>query len=147
MPGLYSYFWHINSFESHLGKKETHMSYLASVITVSVFLELLWKSSLLVCSKLNIFRCPQVNQFDLVDCYLSVPPYSYHYIQLYICIMETWPFEVHQCHSHLWDCFYCVIDYFRIMFNYPLEIFIIAFSATCVSIIALVAETILFSDS
>ena len=54
--------------------------------------------------------------------------------------METCPIEVHQCHSYILHCFYCVMESCSSIFNYPLEVFIIAFSATCVSIIALVAE-------
>ena len=41
------------------------MFYVASVITVSVFSELLWKSTLLVRYKLNRFRPPWVNQVDI----------------------------------------------------------------------------------
>ena len=40
------------------------MFYVANVITLSVFSELLWKPTLLVCYKLNRFQPPQVNQFD-----------------------------------------------------------------------------------
>ena len=39
------------------------MFYVANVIKFSVFLVLLWKSNLIVCYKLNIFRPPRVNQF------------------------------------------------------------------------------------
>ena len=45
--------------------KETHMFYVANVITFSVFLDLLWKFTLLVRYRLNIFRPPRVNQFDI----------------------------------------------------------------------------------
>ena len=41
------------------------MSYVANVITVSVLLDLLYKSTLLVHYKLNVFRPPRVNQFDI----------------------------------------------------------------------------------
>ena len=42
------------------------MFYIASVITFGIFLELPWKSTLLVFCKLNIFWHPQVNQFDII---------------------------------------------------------------------------------
>ena len=41
------------------------MLYVAIVITFSVFLGLLWNYSSLVYYKLNIFRPPRVNQFDI----------------------------------------------------------------------------------
>ena len=41
------------------------MFYVDSVITFSVFLELLYKSTLLIRYKLNSFRPPQVDQFDI----------------------------------------------------------------------------------
>ena len=41
------------------------MFYVANVITLSVVLELLWKFTLLVRYKLNIFRPPRVNQFGI----------------------------------------------------------------------------------
>ena len=41
------------------------MFYIASVITFSLFLELRWKSTLLVHYKLNRFRILQVDQFDI----------------------------------------------------------------------------------
>ena len=65
IPGLYNYWLRITSFESHLGKKETHMFYVANIITFRSFSELLWKFTLLACYKLIIFRPPQVNQFDI----------------------------------------------------------------------------------
>ena len=46
-------------------KNETHMFYVANVITLSVVLELLLKFTLLVRYRLNIFRPPWVNQFDI----------------------------------------------------------------------------------
>ena len=48
-----------------MGRKETHMFYVANIITFSVFLELLWKFTLLVRNKLNILRPPRVNQVDI----------------------------------------------------------------------------------
>ena len=44
-------------------KKETRMFYIANTIKLSVVLDLLWKFTLIVCYKLNIFRPPLVNQF------------------------------------------------------------------------------------
>ena len=41
------------------------MFYVANVITLSAFLELLWKFTLLVRYRLNITRPPRVNQFDI----------------------------------------------------------------------------------
>ena len=41
------------------------MFYVANVTASSVFSELLWKSTSLVCYKLNRFQNPQVNQFDI----------------------------------------------------------------------------------
>ena len=41
------------------------MFYIASVIAFSVFSELLWKASLLVQYKINVFWPPNVNQFDI----------------------------------------------------------------------------------
>ena len=55
IPGLYNYRWLVTSFESSIEKKETQMIYIDSVIPFSVFSELLWKSTLLVCYKLNWF--------------------------------------------------------------------------------------------
>ena len=65
MMYLYNYWLCITYFKSSLGKKETHMFYIASFITFSVFSELPWKSTVLVRYKLNIFRTPRVNQFDI----------------------------------------------------------------------------------
>ena len=61
-------------------KKETRMFYVADVITLSVVLELMRKSNLLVCYKLNIFRPPWVNQFDI--CALLFGGYA-RFIPLY----------------------------------------------------------------
>ena len=65
MPGLYYYWWRITSFGSSIGNKETRIIYVANVITFSVFSELLWKFTLLVSYKLNRFRPPRLNQFDI----------------------------------------------------------------------------------
>ena len=54
--GLYNYWWLVTSFESLPRNKETQKNYLASVLALSVLLELLWKSILLVRYKLNILR-------------------------------------------------------------------------------------------
>ena len=47
-------------FQTSLRKKETRVFYVASVITFSVFLELLRKPTLIVRYKLNIFRPPRI---------------------------------------------------------------------------------------
>ena len=60
-------------------------------------------------------------------------------------LIETYPLEVHWCHNYLWCCFCCVMDSCCGIFNSPLGIILITFSITCIYIIALVAETILFS--
>ena len=57
-----------------------------------------------------------------------------------IWLMETCSLAVHQCQSYLWHCLCCIMEYYCSIFNYHLVIILIAFSATCVSIIALVAE-------
>ena len=66
MPGLDNYWWGITSFKSCLGKKETCMFYVANVIALSIVSELPWNSILLVRYKLNIFRPPRVNQFNIL---------------------------------------------------------------------------------
>ena len=55
------------------------MFYVATVITFSIFLELLWKSTLLVCYKLNIFCSAIMNHFDIHK--LLIRPGSYRYIK------------------------------------------------------------------
>ena len=78
MPGIYNYWLLVTFFESSLGKKETHMFYVASVIKVCVFSDVLWKSTLPVRYKLNRFRLPLVNYFDICAllflCYISFIP-------------------------------------------------------------------------
>ena len=46
-------------------KKETRIFYVDNVITLSVVSEFLWNFTLLVRYKLNVFRPPRVNQFDI----------------------------------------------------------------------------------
>ena len=76
------------------------MFYVASVITVSVFLELLWKFTLLIRYKLNIFRTPQVNHFYirvlLFSSYASFIPLDK---MVYIYNGKTFPLEVHRCQT------------------------------------------------
>ena len=60
MTGIYNYWWHITSFYSSAGRKGTRMFYVSSVVTSSVFSELLWKSTLIVRYKLNSFRPPWI---------------------------------------------------------------------------------------
>ena len=47
-------------FETSIGRKETHVFYVASIIAFSVFLELLWEHILLVRYKLNRLRPPRI---------------------------------------------------------------------------------------
>ena len=49
-----------NLFQTSLGNKETRMFYVTIVITFSLFLELLWKPTLLVHYKLNMFRTSRI---------------------------------------------------------------------------------------
>ena len=72
MLGLYNYWLCFTSFKSSLGKEETRMFYVYIVITFSVFLELLWKSTLLMSCKLHMFRPPWMNQFDICALLLGV---------------------------------------------------------------------------
>ena len=58
--GLYNYWWNITSFKYSLGKKETRMFYVASVITFSIFSELLWRQTLVLCYNLYRFRPPLI---------------------------------------------------------------------------------------
>ena len=56
------------------------------------------------------------------------------------------PPSVSSLMSHLTLTFFCcVMGFYCSLFNYPLRIIIIAFSHTCVSVVALVVETISFS--
>ena len=52
-------------FQIQYRKLKTRMFYVANVITFSIFLELVWESTLLLRYKLNRFRPPHVNQFDI----------------------------------------------------------------------------------
>ena len=65
MQGLYNYWWRVNSFEYRLGKEKIRTFYVANVIKLRLVSELLWKFNLLARYKLNIFRPPRVNQFDI----------------------------------------------------------------------------------
>ena len=59
-PSIYHNDWlRITSFDSSL------MFYVANVITFSVFLKLLWKYTLILRYKLNLFQPPRVNHFDI----------------------------------------------------------------------------------
>ena len=52
-------------FQIHYRKKEIHMSYVASVIAFSIFLDLLWKSTYLYFTRKIHKNPPQLNQFDV----------------------------------------------------------------------------------
>ena len=66
MPSLYNYWGRITHFDFRIGNKETRIFYIVNVISLSVVLELLWRFTLLVHYKLNIFQTPQLNQFDIL---------------------------------------------------------------------------------
>ena len=146
MLGLYNYWWRITSFESSPGKKETCMFYVDNTITFSVFLELLCKFTLLVRYKLNIFRPLHMNHFDINA--LLFGGY-YRFIPLdkmvfyghckYLLSVSFSMLHIDLTLFLLCNGLCCSI------YNYPLVIISIAFSTTCISIIYLVAETILFT--
>ena len=141
---LYNYWWLVTSFESILGKKETRIFYVDTIINFSFFLELLWKSTLLVRYKLNKFRSPQVNQFDICAVLYGsyarfVPLDKMVYMNNGNLISGSSPMS-----QLSWNCFYCLMDYYCSIFNYTLGIVIIAFTTLCVSITAIVAKTIIF---
>ena len=76
------------------------MFYVAIVITLSVFLELMWNSTLLIRYNLNRLRPPRVNQFDI----RALLFFGYvRYIQLdkmvYIDTGKPCPPVVNRCHS------------------------------------------------
>ena len=146
-PGLYNYWLRITSFKYSLVRKKTCMFYVANVITFSVFLELLWKFTLLVSYKLNICWTPRVNQFDIralsfggYDRFIpldkivfygywkTLPPSSLSMLHLNLTLFPL-------CNGHGCSLYYF---YFNIL---------ITFCATCVSIISLVAENIYLLDS
>ena len=146
MPGLYDYWWLVTSFKSSLRKIETRMFYVANVTTLSVVSELLWKFTLFIRYKLSIFRPPWVNQFDI--CELLLGGY-YSFISLNKMVFYGY---CKALPSDSWSMLHIALTLFPFcsglccsIFNYPLRIIIVALSATCVDIISLVADPILFS--
>ena len=111
IPRLYNCWWRINSFESHIGNKESHMFYIDRVIKFSAFFRLLWKYTLLVHYKLIIFRPPRVNHFGfcamLFGCYARfiLVDKIVFMVNLKPCLMS-----VHWCHRLLWHCCCSVIN-------------------------------------
>ena len=124
MPVIYNYWWLITSLESSIGKKETHMFYVANVITFSVFSYLLCKSTLLVCYQFNRLRPPQVNQFDISALlfggyarFILLGKMVYRYNGKHCTL------AVHKCYSYLWNCFCCVMDSYCSILIIPSEYF------------------------
>ena len=96
MPDLYEYWRLFTSFEYGPGNKDTLMFYVANAIIFRIFLELLCKSTLIVCFKLNIIQPPRVNQFDI--CALLVRRLYQVYTVILndiIWLLKTWPLAVH----------------------------------------------------
>ena len=144
--GIYNYWWRITSFRSSQGKKEIHMFYVANVITFSVFSELLWKFTLLVHYKLNRFQPPQVNQFDSrALLYGSYDRFIPLYKMAFYGYWKSLP-SVSFPMLHIGSTLFILCNVLCCsLSNYNIKIILIALSTTCVSIIALVAETILFT--
>ena len=145
MPDLYNYWWRITYFEYSTGKKETCMFYIANIMTLSIVLEFLWKLNLLVRYKLNIFHPPRVNQFDicalLFDDYDRFIPLDKTVFYGYWKALTSGSLSV----LHIDLTFSRFVMDSVVVFLIMISIILIVFSTSCVSIIALVAETILFS--
>ena len=120
------------------------MFYVANVITLSVVSELLWKFTLLVRYKLNIFRPPRVKQFDICALlFVGDVRFKPLYEMVFYGYWKALPSgSLSMLHVSL-TLFPLCIGFCCSLFNYPLIIILIDFSAACVYIIALVAETIL----
>ena len=122
------------------------MFYLANVTTLSIVSELLWKFTILVRYRLNIFSPPRVNHFDI--CALLFGSYA-RFIPLdKMVFYGYWKYlsSVRFLMLHIDLTFFPLCSEICCsLFNYPLGIILIMFPATCVSIIALVDETILLS--
>ena len=95
------------------------MIYVASVITFNVFFELLWKSTLLVCYKLNRFRPPQVNQFD-------IPALLFIFYARFVSLDKMVYIDNRNLSQLALTFFHCVMDYYFSLLNYPLGRIIIA---------------------
>ena len=102
------------------------MFYVANIITLSIFLEVLWKSTLLVYYKLYIFWPPLVNQFDIHGLFFG------GYTRFIL--LDKWVFmvigkpcllKVCNCHIQLYYCFHCVIN-FIVAFLIIISIILIA---------------------
>ena len=145
MPGLYNYWWLVTSFESSIGKKETCTFYVANVITLSAVSELLWKFTLLLRYKLNRFRPPWVNQFDiralLFGGYARFIPLDKMVFYGYWKALPSRSSSM--LHIDL-TLFLLCSGICCSLFNYPIGIILTTFSTTGVSIITLVTENILF---
>ena len=122
-------------------KKGIRMLYVDSVIIFSLFFELQWKYNLLVHYKLNIFRPLLVNYFDihalLSGSYARFIPLDKMVFYGYWKYLSSVRFLM--LHIDL-TFFPLCSEICCSLFNYPLGIILIMFTATCVSIIALVHE-------
>ena len=126
MPGLYNYWWCITSFESTLKQKETHLFYESNVIIFSIDLELLWKPTLLIRYKLNIFWYPRVNQFDIFALFVrSLRQVHTVRLKWYFMVDENLPSGSSLMSEIAWHYFCCVMNSYCIHFNYPLGIILI----------------------
>ena len=118
---------------------------VSSVITFSVFLELLRKSTLLVRYKLNILWPPRVKQFDIcVLLFHRLRQVHIDKLNGIFCWWKNLPSGSYLISQLAWNCFCCVMGSYCSLFNYPLGIILIVFAATCGSIILFVIESILF---
>ena len=120
------------------------MFYASNVMTLSTFSELLRKFTLLLCYKLNRFRPPRVNLFD--SCALLFGSYSRFIPSDKMVLCGYWKTLLSGSSSMLHiglKFLYCVMDSV-VVFIIIIGIILIVFSNTCVSIIALVDETVLF---
>ena len=98
-------------------KKETYIYYVANIITLRVVLELLWEFTLLICYKLNIFRPPRVNQFDI--CALLFRGYARFILLDKMVFYSYWKAlsSISFLMLHIaWHCFVSVMDYVVIFF-------------------------------
>ena len=120
------------------------MFYVAKIITSSVVSELMWKFTLLVRYKLNIFRPPLANQFDiralLFGSYTRSTPLDKMVLYSYCKALTSGSLLV----LHISLTFFRCVMYSVVVFLINISIILISFFATCVSIISLVDETILF---
>ena len=122
------------------------MFYIANVITLSVFLELLRKFNLLLLYKLNSLRPPWVNQFDIHAVFFGgyarfIPLYKMIFCGYWKALPSDSLLMLHIDLTFFPFCNGLCCS----LYNYPLGIILIAFFTTCVYIIDLVAETILFT--